>query len=204
MCMQLKSASTTRVQVMHVRKFPRRFAMARSNEAVSCTTVNHRAPFRTPSYCKPSKSNARLHRLQPFLTWQSAVETETCHSRWSEGAHQTARVGSLSMRELLCLNALSRLLYGQREAARRAAHLGLSQGTANKHDNALPLVLVLAMLQRQLRDLRASTEICFPFDLQAGHAIEHLPKVRCGRHQNGRLLACHCEHAHLHTGGIVA
>lgn len=146
-----------------------------------------------------------VQRAMPSFTDCILFSVDIPQCRLQPGAGAEVRVharpcgGPLSKCEVRCLDTLSSLFHGQEEAARRPAHLGLSQGTANKHDDALPLVLVLAMLQRQLRDLRAGTEVGFPLDLQAGHAVQYFPKVRRGRHQNGRLLARHGEHPHLHT-----
>jgi len=86
-------------------------------------------------------------------------------------------------------------LHGQQAGHRSSrakqlrAHLVLTDGAANEQHDALPLVLVLRVLERELRDLHRGRQVGLALDLQALHRVEHAAQVR------RRRLAGHGQHA---------
>ena len=63
-------------------------------------------------------------------------------------------------------------------------HLVLCDGAADEDDDALALVLVLAVLQRQLRNLHRRGQVDVPLNAHLLHRVQDLAQVGRGRDQH--------------------
>ena len=75
-------------------------------------------------------------------------------------------------------------------------HLVLRQRAPHEDDDSLTLVLVLPVLESELRDLDRGSVVALGLDLDVAHAIQHFAQILRRRHKNPRGLASHGEHAH--------
>mmetsp|Transcript_8531 Transcript_8531/g.14662 ORF Transcript_8531/g.14662 Transcript_8531/m.14662 type:complete len:204 (-) Transcript_8531:82-693(-) len=73
-----------------------------------------------------------------------------------------------------------------------------------KYDDALPLVLVLPVLQSQLCNLHSCCEIRYALNIDLLHAVQHFAQVRGGGDQHLGSLASHGEDAHGVLGVCLA
>lgn len=75
-------------------------------------------------------------------------------------------------------------------------HLIFLNGAADENDDALPLVLVLAMLERQLRNLNGRAQVNVALDLHLLHGVQYLAQIGSGSDQHLGRAPGHAHHPH--------